>query len=311
MKKPALIILGILLLAFISIYFIIPQKIQKTNIIEIDANDINVAKFLVNKRAWPKWWPGKSNRSDSNNYEFNNAVYQLKNNTNIDIYMQVKHEKLLINDKASYRISGDGACKVIWESEVQSSINPVKRIEEFISMNRHSNDIDNILIHFKKFMQTDTNVYGMTIKLTKVKNPIVLAGTINTAEYPKPAPIYRLINDLKKQIKAEGAIQLDSPMLNVNPVDKGYESMVAITINKDIKPGQNMVINHLVKNANLLGVQVKGGKNTILNAFEQLKRYQNDHRLISPAMPYEVLITNRLTQPDTSKWVTNIYWPIF
>ena len=30
---------------------------------------------------------------------------------------------------------------------------------------------------------------------------------------------------------------------------------------------------------------------------------------MSPAIPFESLITNRLEEPDTSKWVTKIYYP--
>ncbi|MDB4999000.1 MAG: hypothetical protein JWR76_77, partial [Mucilaginibacter sp.] len=59
------------------------------------------------------------------------------------------------------------------------------------------------------------------------------------------------------------------------------------------------------------GADVKGGKQTVANAFVQLKNYQKDHGLISPAMPFEILITNRLTEKDTAKWVTKLYWPIF
>jgi effector-binding domain-containing protein len=152
----------------------------------------------------------------------------------------------------------------------------------------------------------------MNIKLAKIKHPIVLATTTHANNYPLPATIYSMVNELKEQIRAQGALSLDSPMMNVNPDENGgYLIMVALPINKIIKPGSNTVVNKLVLNGNLLEVEVTGGKNNVTNAFTQIKNYQKDHRLISPAMPYELLITNRLAQKDTAKWVTKVYWPIF
>ena len=36
-----------------------------------------------------------------------------------------------------------------------------------------------------------------------------------------------------------------------------------------------------------------------------------DNALSSPAIPFESLVTNRMQEPDTSKWVTKIYYPGF
>jgi hypothetical protein len=33
--------------------------------------------------------------------------------------------------------------------------------------------------------------------------------------------------------------------------------------------------------------------------------------LSTPAIPYQSIITNRLTETDTTKWITKIYQPIF
>ena len=312
MKKPTLLVLGILVLAFISIYFIIPQKIKTTNVIEIDAADVNIAKFLVNKRQWNKWWPGQHNTADSIHFSYNGADYVLQESTNSQMKALIKIGDIELNSQLLYATTGEGMCEVTWATEMQSSINPIERIAEFVKIKRHAKTIDTILTRFKKFMQTDTNVYGMAIKISHIKNPIVLATTTHLNEYPAPETIYSLANSLRKQIKAQDALQLDSPMMNVHPDENGgYQVMVAIPVNKIIKPGNGMVLNKLVKNANVLEAEVKGGKNTILNAFTQLKHYQKDHRLISPAMPYELLITNRLAEKDTAKWVTKLFWPIF
>jgi effector-binding domain-containing protein len=312
MKKPVLIVFAIFLLAFISVYFIIPQKIKTSKAIEIDATDVNVSKFLVNKKAWSKWWPGSRPNIDSFSFKFNNVDYMLLQSTNDEMRLDIKQKDIEQSSVVTYAATGDGICKVTWLAEKQSSLNPFKRIAECIKVKHTATDIEAILKAFKKFMETDTNVYGLKIKIEKVKYPIVLASTINTKDYPSPAVVYNLVNTLKKYAQSKGAVILDSAMLNIHPNEtNGYQAMVAIPVSKAIQPGVNMVINKLVKGGNLLEADIKGGKTTILNTFAQLKLYQKAHHLISPAMPYELLTTNRMAEKDTAKWLTKIYWPIF
>ena len=312
MKKPALIVIGILLLAFISVYFIIPQKIKTSHIIEVDATDINVSKFLVNKKPWAKWWPGQHNAADSNLFVYQGANYKLQQSTISEMNLLIKQDDIELNSKIIYAATSEGVCRVTWFTEMQSSLNPFERVAEYIKIKGLTKNINTILTAFKKFMQTEKNVYGMDIKLGKIKNPVVLATTTHTTGYPAPSAIYRMVNELKKQISLQNALPLDSPMMNVHADEKnGYLIMVAIPVNKFIKPGANMVVNTLVKGGNVLEAEVTGGKNIIANAFTQIIHYQKDHGLTSPAMPFELLITNRLAEQDTAKWVTRIYYPIY
>jgi hypothetical protein len=312
MKKPVLLVFGFLLLAFISIYFIIPQKIQVTRIVEIDATDVNVSKFLVNKSPWAKWWPGKHTTTDSSSYTYKNISFTLQKNTNSDMHVLIGQNDIELNSVITYATTGEGMCEVTWFAEKQSSLNPFERIAEYFKIKRIAKDMDMVLADFKKFMQADVNVYGMNFTISKIQHPIVLATTIKTTDYPAAELIYSKVTELRKQIRVQNAMAVDSPIMNVHGVETGgYLVTVAVPINTIIEPGKNAMINKLVKDANALETQVKGGKNTILNAFSQLKNYQKAHRLISPAMPFESLVTNRLAEKDTTKWVTKIYCPVF
>lgn len=312
MKKPALFILGLLLFAFISIYFIIPERIKTTQRINIDATDVNVSRFLVNKRLWVKWWPQKHSTADSNLFAYRGIKFNLLKSTNEGIQVAINTGDIKMDSWLSYLATEEGMTTVTWITEKQSSLNPFTRIAEFLKIKSTTGDMDDILSHFRKFMQTDVNVYGIIVKLNKIKDPIVLASTINTNTYPSQELIYSTIESLKSQIALQQAKILGHPMLNVSATDDNdYQVTVAIPIDKFIKPGANSNINKLVKGANVLETDIRGGRQTIANALMQLKKYQQDHRLISPAMPYEQLITNRLTEKDTTKWVTKIYYPIF
>ena len=61
----------------------------------------------------------------------------------------------------------------------------------------------------------------------------------------------------------------------------------------------------------ILVTEVKGGPHAIQVAYAQYEKYLQDYHRISPAIPFESLITERIAEPDTGKWVTRIYYPVF
>lgn len=312
MKKPALIVIAVLLLAFISIYFIIPQKIKTINTIEIDANDANVARLLVNNKAWQKWWPGNIIKGDSLNYTYKKIRFGLHDNTNSGILATINQNDLIIESKLTYNSTEDIACIVTWETEMQSSLNPVARIKEYYDLQNLSADLQDILKRFKRFMQTDSNIYGLSIKVQKIKHPLMMITSTNITSYPNSNAVYALIDKLKQEAKRQNIAQVAEPMLNVHQTDDdAYQMMVALPIDKPVTETKDIQLNKMVLGGNILQTTITGGPGTLKNAFTQLKKYQKDHRLISPAMPYEVLVTDRLAEPDTSKWITKVYWPIF
>ena len=312
MKNPFLFVLALLLIALISVYFIVPQNITTTRVTKIDANDVTVAKFLINKSKWTKWWPGKTTGGDNSSFIYNGVNYSILQTTNSGVDVLIKYEKIELQSKLTYFAEDENYCAISWVTQKQSSLNPFTRIAEFIKIKNQAKDLDKILAHFKAFMQVDTNVYGIKISIVKITQPLTLATSTTTTTYPSTELVYSLAAKLRKQIAAQGGKEAGNPMLNVNRSDTHeYHVMVGVQTNKQLNAGNGVIVNNMVMGANLLTTEVKGGRGTIENAFVQLKNYQKDHRLISPAMPFEQLVTNRLAEKDTAKWVTKIYWPIF
>jgi hypothetical protein len=42
-----------------------------------------------------------------------------------------------------------------------------------------------------------------------------------------------------------------------------------------------------------------------------MRNYISDHQYADAAVPYQSLITNRVTEKDTTKWVTKICYPVY
>jgi hypothetical protein len=115
---------------------------------------------------------------------------------------------------------------------------------------------------------------------------------------------------LKEYISINGAKETNSPMLNVIRDSSNFITMIAIPLNKSIPENGKFIFKRMVP-GNILVTEVTGGNFTITEALQQMKIYINDNHLQSPAIPFESLVTDRSKEPDSSKWITRIYYPIY
>jgi hypothetical protein len=56
---------------------------------------------------------------------------------------------------------------------------------------------------------------------------------------------------------------------------------------------------------------VRGGIGTVNLALQQFQLYIQDYRRTLMALPFQQLITDRVAEPDTARWITDIYIPLF
>ena len=86
--------------------------------------------------------------------------------------------------------------------------------------------------------------------------------------------------------------------------------MVALPINKAVNNEGDFLFKQMVK-GNTLVAEVNGGRATINNGLKALEQFKSDYQFTSPAISFELMITDRRAERDTSKWVTRLYYPVF
>ena len=62
---------------------------------------------------------------------------------------------------------------------------------------------------------------------------------------------------------------------------------------------------------NILVSEIKGGDYSAREALREMHQFMTDNNMSSPAIPFQSLVTNRMEEPDTLKWITKIYYPVF
>jgi hypothetical protein len=101
------------------------------------------------------------------------------------------------------------------------------------------------------------------------------------------------------------------PMLNVTKTDSNvYKCMVALPINK-ITNGKNGIFFVRMVPGRFLTAELNGGLSSIRHGHEVMQLYFQDYKRTSMAIPFEYLVTDRLAEKDTSKWVTKLYYPVY
>lgn len=264
---------------------------------------------------WGNWWPSDSALvllSKENKeifYKYKNYKYKIITNTPTATSMLIEHDgKTALSNFQLIALNRDSTA-VIWKGEMPSTNNPVERIKNYLSAVETQRNISKILQSAKIFLEKTENIYGINILQQQVKDTILISTKITCKSSPPTEEIYSLIKSLRAYILANGAVETNFPMLNITK-DNSYNVMIAIPINRIIPATGKFVLKRMIP-GKILVTEVKGGPYAAEKALRQLTIFMEDNYLTSPAIPFQSLVTERPEEPDTSKWITKIYFPVF
>jgi effector-binding domain-containing protein len=194
---------------------------------------------------------------------------------------------------------------------MKMSNNPFKRVQQYLKAKKIHGGMSYILEQLKQFVSNKRNVYGLIIERTLVTDSLLVTSKTKTNNYPSQQEYYDLIKKLQDYIATNGASPANYPMLNIAEIDNNnFVTTVAIPVNK-VLPDKGPILFKRMFPGKILTAEVKGGMYSIEKGFKQLNHYISDHQLSTPAIPFQSLITDRLLETDTSKWITKLYYPIY
>lgn len=293
----------ILILLTIATYLFIPSRLILTKSININV-PLNVAsRYISDQSKWQLWWPEKALLYDGYTYSVKDIIFNTVETT-------IKKNNTVINSAINLRSLKTDSVLIQWEYTVATSLNPVKRILQYRTATRINNNSEALLQSFRKFIEKKENIYGMNITEASTVDTILVSTKKTFPGTPNTAGIYLLIKDLQDYIGLQHAKQTGSPMLNITKSDSaGMQVMVAVPTDK-ILPGNARINYKIMIPGNFMIAEVKGGAYTVSRALNQLQLYTDDYSRTVMAIPFEVLVTDRMKEPDTLKWITKLYIPV-
>ena len=306
MKK---ILIGLVLsMTFLlaAVYLFIPPKTKIEATVSLNAAVPGVVRTLANDSNWKRWWPGEVF------FAYNKQSYFIRGNTlnvfDLDIYTNMD----TINSRMGLVSVKANTMTILWNAEQVSSNNPFKRFIQYRHAKETEKNMNAILQSMKAFLQKTENIYGFDIKETLVTDSVLISTRRTFDHYPNPQEVDAMIQSLKKYIAQNNAIEKNLPMLNVLKLDSfRYEAMTAIPVDKELPKTSEFAPKYLLKVVYILEAQIQGGPFTIENSLKEFENYRSDYKLTSPAIPYQLLVTDRVKETDTTKWITRLYYPVF
>jgi len=125
------------------------------------------------------------------------------------------------------------------------------------------------------------------------------------------ADVYKAVNKLKAYAVSQQAAATNAPMLNV--VQEGqykYKVMVGLPVSGNLNQTPDIIIKRMPYGGSMFTSTVNGGYYSIQQGLQKLTEYYLDTKRASPAKPYQLMVTDRQQEADTTKWITKLYYPI-
>lgn len=306
MKKIIITLLTIAALAIMAIFIFIPSKIKISSVKVILANDLASHRILLNEANWAKWWPNeKLFQLDKTSFKL---TQKMLNGFELEISGKDKPltSRLMIIGMVSDSIT------LTWSCDIESGNNPLKRISAYNKASDIKKDLDKLLQSLGAFLSDQKNIYGYEIKEVKVTDSVLISTRKTFDHYPDEFETEEMIKKLRSYIKKNNAKEMNYPMLHVREVDSlHFEAMTAIATDIKLPDNNEFAAKMLLKGGNLLEAQITGGHATIRKGFIEYENAMREYSWTSPAIPYQLIITDRTKERDTVKWVTKLCYPIF
>ncbi len=314
--KSVIVLFSFLLLVSTIFYLLIPSPLLIAKGQPIKCSSVAISRILMREDWFQSWWgelcvkENNGSQKDSiYNYRGTTFIVQRKTFSYLNIgviFNKIRYQSTLIE----IPITKDSTL-LQWSIVLPNSWNPIQRIENFTKSKEIGLIMSDVLLKVKATFENSEKVYGHTIKEFKLQNGFFLSTKKEWRQKPSVSDIYNLIGKLKVYALQNKAMIVDSPMLHIGKGDQNsFQVMVGIPINKEIPEGNDIFMKRMPTQGNMLEVTLKGGDSTISKGFESIQIYMNDIQRGSPAIPFQVLITNRSHIKDSNQWITKLHFPV-
>ena len=301
----------LLLLTLVAIYVFIPGQTTISKSVLVNANRDALFRKMQHGELWFEWWPGKIAPDTAIRYEIENYTFKPLPARALSVPVMIQSKWFETASEFTFLPINKDSTTVHIEVTMPAPNNPIRRLRQYLDPGQLEHAISKILTSIDSTFSNVGNLYDYNIEKKLVVDSILISTFEEMNAYPTIPKIYALIDQLKEYTINHGAKETGLPMLNISTPDSiHYLVRVAIPVNKRLPASGNISYKWMLGGGNILVTEVKGGPEEINNAYKQIINYIADHGRTAPAISFESLVTDRRNEPDSSKWITRIYYPV-
>jgi effector-binding domain-containing protein len=330
--KRILLVLLILVLLIVIVGFMFPAKVHLERSIVMKASSENIFKEINSLKNFNSWSPfyeldtaakytyegpeegvGSKFTWESPKRDVGSGsmtIIESKPNESVVTSIQFKDQ-----GEGSSTISlnpADGGTKMTWAFNMDAGLNPFERLMGGLMMdkmlgpmyekglNKLKNKIESYPSSSKEIKVEETTVQAM--------NYLAVRDTASKETISQKLGMdYKMIGDAMQKQK----LNMAGPPFAIYYTDSktSWELDAAIYTDKPgkadgkVKPG-------MIKPGNAVVAHYYGDYSNMSPAYDAIKKYIADHHKIKAGAPWEVYMTDPGMEKDTSKWQTDIYFPV-
>lgn len=304
MKKWVFVVAGALFVTVVLIDVFIPSTLTISRVELLRCRAASVWPFLSEEARWGAWWPDSVSRKD---FHIHRLSYQA-----IDIRIQ-QGDRAYDSRLTLMSLGNQDSSLLQWETKLHCGRNPVNRVCQYLRASRLRNAMDGALAQASVFAEKRENLYGVDIEVGTLRDTLLIATQMGKMGMPTNEDIYAQVGKLSTYISEMHCHASNSPICNISPDtgrSGGYRLMVAIPVDCRLEGRGEFSFKRLIPWKYLIG-EVKGGTGSVDSAFRSMDKFIRDYQLTVMAIPFQMLVTDRRRERDSTRWVTRIYYPIF
>ncbi len=310
MKRIVIILCLSLVVVVGGVYLMIPGTINVSRVMLLGCPEKAAERVFGKQENWSGWWPSPGTGAAP--AEHGGLGFSINRKIADNIEVVIHEESDTTSSLVNIMPVNTDSSNLVWQCRVDAGNSPVSRIQAYFRAGRIKQQMDEITNALQAYVRNPQNLYHLTITQQKVADTLLVTLRKDYKSYPGTAEIYGLISTLEQYVASKQAIATNPPMMHVDVVsDTQYSVMVAIPIERDLGDKGDIMIKRMPRGNILVSNEITGGIAAVDKAFEYMSYYVNDYQRISPGLSFASLITNRMQEPDSTKWVTRVYFPVF
>ena len=309
MKKWILTV-SVLVVVIISIlYFLIPANQNAGYQTVVNCTQTASSRKIIYTEKWKLWWPGE--KINDTLYKYQNYTYSIDKILLNGIEITISDNKSSVKGFFQFGYYGHDSTRFDLTYKNNFSSNPLKRFQQYFQLKGFESNVISLLGNIRKYFDNPENIYRLNIIADKVVESSLISLKKTFQHYPSTIEIYQAIDSVKGYIKKAAGEEAGFPMLHVeNRGPENFELMVAIPTTNEL-PTEGQFLLKRMHAGYALTAEVTGGVYRVMDGERELANYIIDYKINSPAIPFQSLVTNRLQETDTTKWITKLNYPVF
>lgn len=313
MKKILLMGFSVIIASLVAVYVFIPSRITITSAAIAAAPDVAIERVLMEEARWPTWWKNcELSKFGSPNLSQPPFTITLKEKFYKSLQFDINApNQPIVSSRLTLVPLRKDSTGFEWTCQLEAGNNPVQRFLNYRKASAIKLLLDSTLQPCVRYFSNTENVYGIQIERTKLPDTLFVTAKKQFSSKPNLTDIYKLIKQIEGYIQTQGTKPSGSPIYNISQLaENQFQLMAGVPVSFRVKETQPFEIKYMVPGSFLV-TEVLGGEYSVQHSARQLKQYFQDYKKTSMAMSFTMLVTDRSLQPDSSRWITRLYEPVY